>query len=144
MNDDELIKEVQTRRLALVRDIVENNAGQLPKSTEDRAMYLAALRDIGTTALGNKKIGSDEKIADASTRAIVSAVLHGVGPKTGRKVIDVTDVSEIDESTLPELDDRIPRPELVPNELRQGGIDDNYDAFKRRMAGEPEEATEDE
>lgn len=138
LTDDDILRFTQATRKKLVDSIVQDG---LPTDNKDRVVLLTALADMDRTALGNKKIGAAESIAEAD-RIAASAIaqinrqmaVHDPFARGASSALlegDYTYVSgpEADDRQLPILGD-------VELESEQGLSTMNYDQFTKMMDGE--------
>lgn len=110
--DDAVIDFVQNQRRALVDEM--HKAG-LPNNTEDRNVYLKALSDMSSTAIGRKRIKVDQEVgmSQAGAAALIGEILVGT---RGQRIYEAE--AEVVSIVPPELsEDVVPTPELVPGEL---------------------------
>lgn len=138
LTDDDILRFTQATRKRLVDKIVEDG---LPSDNKDRMVLLTALADMDRTALGNKKIGAAESIAEAdriaaSAIAQINRQMAVHDPYASRSRAELLegeythiDGPEADDRRLPELGD-------VELETAQGLSDLNYDQFTKMMDGE--------
>jgi hypothetical protein len=126
LTDDDIIRFTQKQRKALVDVIIEKG---IPEIDSDRAMLLTALADMDRTALGNKRIGAAEKLAE-SDRLVADAIVK-LNARFGSSNPFEGNESSILEGSLirnPELD-KLPEPKPVPGETDIGISDMKYDEF---------------
>lgn len=122
LSDDEILRYTQRTRKELVGKITE---GGMPDDNKDRALLLHALSDMDQTAINNKRLGAQQKMADADRKALMIAakLRQNLGNRNpfesdsgGGRVIDIE----------PE---RLPDPKVVDGETDIGIDSTNYDDF---------------
>ncbi|WP_257292755.1 hypothetical protein [Endozoicomonas sp. ONNA1] len=124
---DKLIKHTQNIRLNLVEKMME---GGMPENSKDQYRLLAALESIDTTALGVKRIKTEEKGIEKD-REIAKAMnkLYGKSgnsnPFQTSEAIDgkvINDQVDLAAAQLPQLD-------VVDGEMEEGISTMDYEAF---------------
>ena len=127
LTEEEIFKYTQGLRKNLVDTIVQDS---MPKDKDSQQVLLSALADMDRTALGNKRIGSTEKIA-ASDRLVADAVrritvTYGTEDpfkgKMGTGVNGNVEAPTPDKNMLPEAN-------AVPGETDIGVSEIKYDEF---------------
>lgn len=130
LTDDDILAFTQKTRHALAQELLK---GGMPKDPKEQRILLMTLADMDATAINKKRLGAQEKTAEADRLAIMAiaklgAVLGNRNPFEGNENgVDVTAlVREVDDTKLPEL-------EVVPGETDVGITSLNYDDFMRNF-----------
>lgn len=126
LGDDEIIKHNQRTRLAYVKHMTGE---AFPSDPKEMSIVLAAMSDMDRAALGNKKIGVNEKQAAAD--ALVANAIGQIGKHYGSMNPFETQTPN---STPPNLDvSQVPEANPVPGETDVGVSDQTYDEFIKRF-----------
>jgi hypothetical protein len=127
MDDDEVLDYTQLQRRQFINHFTQN--GQtMPTDPKDAKVLLTALADMDRSALGKKRIRTDEQIAQMNAQSVDAIAAEVKRTMLGR-------LTEPDESrTPPTLDDlELPPLDLVDGETDVGVNSESYDAFKQRF-----------
>jgi hypothetical protein len=125
LTDDDILKFTQGTRRKFVDHILANG---FPNDPKDQHVLLTTLADMDRTALGNKRIGAAEKMAE-SDKLVAEAISRIGNHYGGRNPFEGA-------TTNPILR---PDPELLPNatpapgETAIGLEVEDYAAFIKRM-----------
>lgn len=124
--DDEIIKHNQRTRLAYVRHKTHES---FPEDPKEMTVILAAMSDMDRAALGNKRIGANEKqaAADALVANAINQLSQHYGSENPFAVKRGGDGA-------PELEhSQIPDPNPVPGETDIGISEQTYDDFIKKF-----------
>lgn len=127
MTDDEILSFTQTTRKQLVDQITQNG---MPDDPKDRTALLHALSDMDQTAINNKRLGAQQKTADADRMALlmIAKMNQAIGNRNPFALPEGQTVEsgavELDESRLPEVTP-------VEGEMDIGISTLTYDEFMR-------------
>lgn len=118
MTDDDLMRFTQGKRKAFIDHITEEG---WPNDPKEQSIMLAALADMDRTALGNKRIGANERQSEAD-----ALVARAIGQLTtqfnGRNPFE-----KEGEGKVPEYQaDKLPEADAVPGEMDIGLSDQTY------------------
>lgn len=121
--DDDILKYTQRARKALVDDIIK---GGPPNDPKDRSAMLQALSDMDQTAINNKRLGAQQKTADADREAlmVISRLRQQMGAANPFKADKENDARVIEADY-----ERLPEPDPVDGEMGIGLDSTNYDEF---------------
>lgn len=141
MSDDEVLDYTQLQRRKFIRHFTSNGE-QLPTDPKDAKVLLTALSDMDRTALGKKRIKSDEEIAKMNAQsvdAIAAEVRRTMGDRYRADPNGETrPAPTVDESTLPPL-------ETLEGEMAIGDTSETHEAFQERyerVHGKPQRRAE--
>ncbi len=129
LTDDDILRFTQSKRRELVDKLLEDG---IPVTKDDQTVLLQALGDMDRTALGNKRIGAAEKLAE-SDRLVADAVLKINRQFGARSPFEATEV--IDGEVIPPTPvlDQLPKANPVPGETGIGISELKYDEFMDEM-----------
>ena len=133
--DDQVLDFVQGKRREMVDKLTEQG---VPTDKDGGYLLLSALKDMSTTALGKKRIKTDEKIG--ANQAAAAGLIAQVLSKT-RTLKPYEVDGGVADRVAPELGGDLPTPELIPGEMDTNPPQLSYDTF---MANQPIHALEDE
>lgn len=124
--EDELLSYTREKRKALVEKLTD---GGVPTDTKDQSILLAALDGLDRSALTRMRIRTDEKANtdNANAAAIIAKTLMSIRSNSGF-------LSHTTDREIPVLSNDIPHPELVPGEIEINPVQEDYDAFMKRMS----------
>jgi hypothetical protein len=129
LTDDDILKFTQAKRRELVDVLL---AGGMPTDKDGQQMLLQTLGDMDRTALGNKRIGAAEKLAE-SDRLVADAVLkinRQFGARSPFEASETVDGEVIPPTPILE---KLPKVETVPGETAIGISDLKYEEFMDSM-----------
>lgn len=129
-DDDEIIDFVQSQRVKFIGDLAGAD-GKIGNDAETQKVYLKALSDMTTTALGRKRIQVEEQVgmSQAEASKLIAEVIRGTKDLRAYEVID--GVATI---VPPELDGELPDVVLVPGELDVNPPALEFDTFMNQSA----------
>jgi hypothetical protein len=129
-NEDAVLTYTQKQRQKIVERLMKLEHDKLEGS--DKTMLLMALDGMDRSALGRKRLKSDENISasQAAVAGLIAKVLATPGALQAGMMID-----GITTRPVPQLPADIPEPDLVPGELDSGAPQMSYDTF---MAQSPD------
>lgn len=139
LTDDDLLRFTQRTRKRLIDDMTK---GDMPSDNKDRMVLLTALADMDRTALGNKKIGAAEQIAESDRIAAqaIARMNRMFGNNDNFAIAEeIPDYIEGVSRRIqgPELDlELVPDITVAPGEMDQGLSAMTYDEFMKHMDGE--------
>lgn len=101
MTDDDLMKFTQGTRKRFIEHITLKG---FPEDTKEQAILLAALSDMDRTALGNKRIGANERqaAADALVARAISQITDQFGSRNPFEGERRGEIPVYDPTKLPE------------------------------------------
>lgn len=130
MTDDEVLDFTQLQRRKFIRAFT-NNGEQLPTDAKDAKVFLSALSDMDRTAIGKKRIQSDERIAEMNAQ-----VVDGIAAEVRRTMASYYAPADSDPSqskTAPTLEGvSLPPLEVAEGETAIGVESESYSAFEKR------------
>lgn len=119
MTDDDIMNFTQGTRKAFVSHLIEN---KFPDDPKDQHVLLTALADMDRAALGNKRIGANEKQAAAD-----KLVAQAIGQISNHFGSTNPFEAEGDQGDLPDADmSRLPSANPVPGETDVGLSEQTY------------------
>lgn len=121
-SDDEVLAYTQRARRRLIDDLVK---GGMPDDPKDRTALLHALSDMDQTAINKKRLGAQQKTADADRMAAlaIARVKRSLGDQNPFRADEERDrIIELDHTRLPEVNP-------VEGEMDIGISSENYDEF---------------
>ncbi len=126
MNDDEVLDYTQIQRRKFINQFT--NGGQtMPTDAKDAKVLLTALADMDRSALGKKRIRTDEQIAQMNAQSVDAIAAEVRRTMLGRQLPDeVREPPTLDGLDLPPL-------ALVDGETDVGINSESYDSFKQRF-----------
>jgi len=117
LTDDEILRYTQSTRKQFVEHLLRPG---FPEEVKEQQIFLMALGDMDRAALGNKRIGANERQAAADVlvaKAIAQIATHQGNPFE----------SKSNEVEIPQLDTkRLPEAKPVPGETDIGLCEGNY------------------
>lgn len=127
MNDDHILRYTQRKRRAFVEKITE---GGFPEDAKDRTVMLAALADMDRAALGNKRIGANERLAAAD--ALVAHAISELSNKFGS--VNPFEGGQTLEGAVQHPDpSRLPNVTPVPGETDIGLSNETFETLVSRF-----------
>lgn len=132
MSEDEVLQYTHGVRKAIVDKITDN--GQKIPAEDPKLLHtiLATLDGMDRSALGRKKIQSEEKLAGANqamAAGIIATVLQQVG--SGHN-LPFTSAEGI-ERAIPVLGNDVPEPVLVDGEIDTNAPQQSFESFQRKF-----------
>ena len=133
MTDDDVLDFTQLQRRKFIR-VFTKDGEQMPTDPKEAKVFLTALSDMDRSAIGKKRIKSDERIAEMNAQVVegIAAEVRHTMSSYYRASGDVIE----GEIVAPTLDDsQMPPLESVEGETAQGIESESYDAFEKRYEG---------
>lgn len=130
-SDDAAIAYAQSVRRGIV-DVVTKNGTQFPVDPEQAQLVLAAVNGISNTALGNKRIASEDKNAQVAAKAAF-AIAELTSKLGGSHSFKRAPVTVEGEHTPPSLGPEVPRPVILDGELDSGVKQEDVTSFMQRV-----------
>jgi hypothetical protein len=123
-NEDQVLSYTQKQRQKIVHRLITKKHEELESS--DKTMLLMALDGMDRSALGRKRLKSDEKIgaSQAAAAALIAQVLQAPGAMHHGLVVDGV-INRI----APQLPATLPDPKVVPGEMDADAAQMDYDTF---------------
>jgi hypothetical protein len=121
-SDDDILAYTCKIRKQLVTSMIKSG---MPGDTKEQAILLTALADMDRTALGKKKIKSDEGVSGA--RVAAAATLAQLFMEPRLKQLGQAKPGEV--GVIPKLAEHVLMPELVLGELDEHAGTLNYETF---------------
>jgi hypothetical protein len=133
-NEDEILHYTQKTRQRIVQRLMNKTHDQLEGS--DKTMLLMALDGMDRSAMGRKRLKTDEKVgaSQAMAAALIAQVLAAPGALRAHQGIS--------NRPIPQLPADIPEPILVPGELEQTVSQMDFDTFMARSSEEESSQSE--
>lgn len=127
LSDDHILRYTQRKRRAFVDKLTEEG---FPTDTKDCSVMLTALADMDRAALGNKRIGANERLAAADAlvaHAIteLSNQFGGQNPFEGGETFQ-GEGKRVEQDKLPTID-------TVPGETDVGITNENFESLVSRF-----------
>lgn len=120
LTDDDIMRFTQGTRKRFVQELIQDNFPQDPK---EQHVMLTAMADMDRAALGNKRIGANERQAAAD--ALVARAIGEISNQFGSTNPFAARNGE--ERELPEYEaSRLPNADPVPGETDVGISDQTY------------------
>jgi hypothetical protein len=135
LTDDNILRFTQKQRKSLEAELMKNG---WPKDTDTQEQLMTLWNDMDRQALGNKRIGAAEKLADSDK--YVASVIADVVKKFGSK-IPYENGSRGDTGLLIEQytegeKHKLPKAEPVPGEMGIGTANMNFTDFVKAFEEE--------
>ena len=130
LTDDDILAFTQRKRKELVNHITSEG---MPSDPKDRATLLQALSDMDTTAVNNKKLGAQQKTAEADR--VASMAIERFFDSMGNRNPFKGNAEGIDPATVVRSVDenQLPSPDAAPGETDTGISNENYESFMGRF-----------
>jgi hypothetical protein len=124
-NEDQVLNFTQRKRQQIITQMMGTNGEKLKELERgDKMVLLQALDGMDRSALGKKRLKTDEKTAAsaAAAAALIAQVLTAPGvSQAGR--------SDAPRASVPTLPTNIPDPQLVPGEIATDAPQMDVDSF---------------
>jgi len=129
LTDDEIIRLTQGQRKKLLDHYTSNG---IPATAEDQEALMRLLADMDRTALGNKRIKTDEKLA--GTNELVAQAITDVIKHFGSKNPFENNNSGVIIDAFPEPDTKLlPSANPVPGEMNIGVESHDFNEFVKQF-----------
>lgn len=127
VNDDHILRFTQRKRKAFIEQMTNEGFPEDPKS---QTVMLAALADMDRAALGNKRIGANERLAAAD--ALVAHAITELSSRFGSK--NPFEGGATIEGQLHQPDPKqLPDPKPVPGETDIGLSNETFETLVSRF-----------
>lgn len=126
LTNDGVLDLTQRTRKQLVDEMVR---GGMPDDNKDRALLLSALSDMDQTAISNKRLNAQERVADKDREAMMAIARVREMTQTANPFRVET---EIEGTVVEPDDDKLPSAEPVEGEMEVGISDMSYDTFMKK------------
>jgi hypothetical protein len=125
LSDDDIMRFTQGTRKRLVGELIKEG---LPEDKDGIEVLLHAMADMDRTALGNKRIGANEKQSAADI--MVATAIAQISSQFGQQ----NPFEGNSEKILPTYDQkRLPPANAVPGETDIGLSEENYDNLVKQF-----------
>ncbi len=129
MSDDDIIRLTQGQRKKLLDHYTEKG---IPNSIEEQEALMKLLADMDRTALGNKRVKTDEKLA--GTNELVAQAITDVIKHFGGKDPFANNTTGVIIDALPEPDVKLlPVANPVPGEMSIGIETHDFNDFVKKF-----------
>lgn len=136
LTDDNILRFTQKQRKALEAELLKNG---WPKDSDTQEQLMTLWNDMDRQALGNKRIGAAEKLADSDK--YVASVIADVVRKFGSNIPYENGVTQVGQGLLIEQyidgeQSKLPKVEPVPGEMGIGTANMNFNDFVKDFEDE--------
>lgn len=135
LTDDNILRFTQKQRKALEAELLKNG---WPKDTDTQEQLMTLWNDMDRQALGNKRIGAAEKLADSDK--YVASVIADVVKKFGSNIPyengNTLGTGLLIEQYVESEQSKLPKAEPVPGEMGIGTANMNFGDFVKAFEDE--------
>lgn len=129
LNDDQVLDYTQRLRRKYV-DTVTDGGVRMPSDSKDAKVLLTALSDMDKTAMGKKRLRSDEEQSKQSAQAIAelaALVAQSIGSSGNPTSATARPAPKLDDSGMEPL-------KTVDGETQIGVSGETYESFEKRQS----------
>lgn len=135
LTDDNILRFTQKQRKSLEAELLKNG---WPKDTDTQEQLMTLWNDMDRQALGNKRIGAAEKLADSDK--YVASVIADVVKKFGSNIPyengNTVGTGLLIEQYIDSEQSKLPKVEPVPGEMGIGTANMNFGDFVKDFEDE--------